>query len=106
VKLEVEIGDSFQDDQLSSNFMAEEADSLRATYIRRLTAVLIQHVPAFWRLALSVFSGKFAKVWTCKILLVAHSSKKMIHLDYIVGSKRLVMFASYISGLDASILFC
>jgi exocyst complex component 2 len=65
------IGDSFQDDQLSSNFMAEEADSLRASYIRRLTAVLIQHVPAFWRLALSVFSGKFAKVWTCKILLVA-----------------------------------
>lgn len=55
------IGDSFQDDQLSSSFMAEEADSLRATYIRRLSAVLIQHVPAFWRLALSVFSGKFAK---------------------------------------------
>jgi exocyst complex component 2 len=53
--------DSFEDDQLSSNFMAEEADSLRAAYIRRLTAVLIQHVPAFWRLALSVFSGKFAK---------------------------------------------
>ncbi|VAH47740.1 exocyst complex component SEC5B-like [Triticum dicoccoides] len=55
------IGDSFQDDQLSSSFMVEEADSLRATYIRRLSAVLIQHVPAFWRLALSVFSGKFAK---------------------------------------------
>jgi exocyst complex component 2 len=55
-------GDSFQDDQLSTNIMADEADSLRAAYIRRLTAVLIQHVPAFWRLALSVFSGKFAKV--------------------------------------------
>uniref|UniRef100_A0A0E0KQJ5 Exocyst complex component SEC5 n=1 Tax=Oryza punctata TaxID=4537 RepID=A0A0E0KQJ5_ORYPU len=55
------IGDSFQDDQLSANIMADEADSLRAAYIRRLTAVLIQHVPAFWRLALSVFSGKFAK---------------------------------------------
>ncbi|KAL6885891.1 hypothetical protein ACP4OV_010152 [Aristida adscensionis] len=54
------IGDS-QADQLSTNFMADEADSLRATYIRKLTAVLIQHVPAFWRLALSVFSGKFAK---------------------------------------------
>ncbi|KAL6652880.1 hypothetical protein ACP70R_011805 [Stipagrostis hirtigluma subsp. patula] len=55
------IDDSSQADQLSVNFMAEEADTLRATYIRRLTAVLIQHVPAFWRLALSVFSGKFAK---------------------------------------------
>ncbi|PWZ43527.1 hypothetical protein Zm00014a_019663 [Zea mays] len=55
------IGDSPRIDQLSTNFMAEEADSLRATYIRRLTSVLIQHVPAFWRLALSVFSGKFAK---------------------------------------------
>ncbi|XP_066350450.1 exocyst complex component SEC5B-like [Miscanthus floridulus] len=55
------IGDSPRADQLSTNFMAEEADSLRATYIRRLTSVLIQHVPAFWRLALSVFSGKFAK---------------------------------------------
>jgi len=42
--------------------MAVEADGLRASYIRRLTSVLIQHVPAFWRLALSVFSGKFAKV--------------------------------------------
>ncbi|XP_066347229.1 exocyst complex component SEC5B-like [Miscanthus floridulus] len=55
------IGDSPRADQLSTNFMVEEADSLRATYIRRLTSVLIQHVPAFWRLALSVFSGKFAK---------------------------------------------
>ncbi|KAM0901101.1 hypothetical protein ACQ4PT_020200 [Festuca glaucescens] len=62
------IGDSFQDDQLSSNFMAEEADSLRASYIRRLTAVLIQHVPAFWRLALSVFSGKFAKAAAGNVL--------------------------------------
>lgn len=55
------MGDSPRADQLSTNFMAEEADSLRASYIRRLTSVLIQHVPAFWRLALSVFSGKFAK---------------------------------------------
>uniref|UniRef100_A0A804MG98 Exocyst complex component SEC5 n=1 Tax=Zea mays TaxID=4577 RepID=A0A804MG98_MAIZE len=55
------ICDSPRADQLSTNFMAEEADSLRATYTRRLTSVLIQHVPAFWRLALSVFSGKFAK---------------------------------------------
>nr|CAB3484493.1 unnamed protein product [Digitaria exilis] len=55
------ISDSPRADQLSTNYMAEEADGLRASYIRRLTSVLIQHVPAFWRLALSVFSGKFAK---------------------------------------------
>ncbi|EEE60995.1 hypothetical protein OsJ_14800 [Oryza sativa Japonica Group] len=61
-------GDSFQDDQLSTNIMADEADSLRAAYIRRLTAVLIQHVPAFWRLALSVFSGKFAKAAAGNVL--------------------------------------
>jgi exocyst complex component 2 len=58
------IGDSPRTDQLSTNVMAEEADGLRASYIRRLTSVLIQHVPAFWRLALSVFSGKFAKAAT------------------------------------------
>ncbi|KAG9444323.1 hypothetical protein H6P81_015663 [Aristolochia fimbriata] len=39
----------------------EEVDSLRERYIRKLTAVLIHHLPAFWRLAISVFTGKFAK---------------------------------------------
>ncbi|XP_068658411.1 exocyst complex component SEC5A-like [Aristolochia californica] len=39
----------------------EEVDVLRERYIRQLTAVLIHHLPAFWRLSLSVFSGKFAK---------------------------------------------
>jgi exocyst complex component 2 len=62
LEVDAPLGDFTQADQLSANFMAEEADGLRATYIRWLTAVLIQHVPAFWRLALSVFSGKFAKV--------------------------------------------
>ena len=43
----------------------EEVDALRGKYIRRLTAVLTHHIPAFWKVALSVFSGKFAKVfWT------------------------------------------
>ncbi|KAJ6352593.1 hypothetical protein OIU76_001765 [Salix suchowensis] len=40
----------------------EEADVLRGKYIRRLTAVLTHHIPAFWKVALSVFSGKFAKM--------------------------------------------
>ncbi|CAN6444955.1 unnamed protein product [Victoria cruziana] len=39
----------------------EEVDALRGRYIRNLTAVIIHHIPAFWRLAISVFHGKFAK---------------------------------------------
>lgn len=45
------------------DFSGEEVDALRGRYIRRLTAVLIHHIPAFWKVALSVFSGKFAKVF-------------------------------------------
>ncbi|XP_058187933.1 exocyst complex component SEC5A-like isoform X1 [Rhododendron vialii] len=43
------------------DFNGAEIDALRGKYIRRLTAVLIHHIPAFWRVALSVSSGKFAK---------------------------------------------
>ncbi|XVF64346.1 hypothetical protein PTKIN_Ptkin09bG0162100 [Pterospermum kingtungense] len=39
----------------------EEVNILRGKYIRRLTAVLVHHIPAFWKVTLSVFSGKFAK---------------------------------------------
>lgn len=39
----------------------EEVDAFRGRYIRRLTAVIIHHIPTFWKVALSVFSGKFAK---------------------------------------------
>ncbi|CAI9763958.1 unnamed protein product [Fraxinus pennsylvanica] len=39
----------------------EEVDALRGRYIHRLTAVLLHHLPAFWKVALSVSSGKFAK---------------------------------------------
>ncbi|WCJ43368.1 Exocyst complex component SEC5 [Euphorbia peplus] len=45
----------------SIELTGEEVDALRGKYIRRLTAVLIHHIPAFWKIALSVFSGKFAK---------------------------------------------
>ncbi|KAA8546559.1 hypothetical protein F0562_002702 [Nyssa sinensis] len=48
-------------DSPSVDLTGEEVDSLRGRYIRRLTAVLIHHIPAFWKVALSVFSGKFAK---------------------------------------------
>ncbi|CAH9067532.1 unnamed protein product [Cuscuta epithymum] len=40
----------------------KDVDALREKYICRLTAVIIHHVPAFWKVAVSVFSGKFAKV--------------------------------------------
>ncbi|XP_051149819.1 exocyst complex component SEC5A-like isoform X2 [Andrographis paniculata] len=40
---------------------SEELDVLRHRYIRKLTAVLIYHVPVFWKVALSVSGGKFAK---------------------------------------------
>ncbi|GMP46415.1 hypothetical protein CsSME_00014589 [Camellia sinensis var. sinensis] len=43
------------------DFTGAEVDALRGRYIRRLTAVLIHHIPAFWKVALSVSSGKFAK---------------------------------------------
>ncbi|KAK3229916.1 hypothetical protein Dsin_001797 [Dipteronia sinensis] len=48
-------------DSLSVDLAGEEVDALRGSYIRRLTAVLIHHIPAFWKVALNVFSGKFAK---------------------------------------------
>lgn len=51
------------EDSLPVDLTGEEVDALRGKYIRRLTAVLIHHIPAFWKIALSVFSGKFAKVF-------------------------------------------
>ncbi|CAN4081166.1 unnamed protein product [Withania somnifera] len=49
-------------DSQQVEFTGEKVDALRGSYIRRLTAVIIYHVPAFWRVAVAVFSGKFAKV--------------------------------------------
>ncbi|XP_042010257.1 exocyst complex component SEC5B-like [Salvia splendens] len=48
-------------DLLPAEMMSAELDALRGRYIRQLTAVLINHIPAFWKAALSVSSGKFAK---------------------------------------------
>ncbi|KAJ9166804.1 hypothetical protein P3X46_021502 [Hevea brasiliensis] len=52
---------SLQVDLQPIELTGEEVDTLRGKYIRRLTAVLIHHIPTFWKIALSVFSGKFAK---------------------------------------------
>ncbi|XP_071725527.1 exocyst complex component SEC5A-like [Rutidosis leptorrhynchoides] len=54
-------GSSKVDSQLIDSG-SEELDVLRGRYIRRLTAVIIHHIPAFWKVSLSVSSGKFAKV--------------------------------------------
>lgn len=51
------------DSQLT-DFSGEEIDALRGRYICRLTAVIIHHIPAFWKVAFSVSTGKFAKVST------------------------------------------
>ncbi|XP_071701339.1 exocyst complex component SEC5B-like [Rutidosis leptorrhynchoides] len=45
---------------------SKELDALRGRYIRRLTSVIIHHIPAFWKVALSVSNGKFAKVGDVK----------------------------------------
>lgn len=56
--------DSHLEESQPINLIGEEVDSLRGRYIHRLSAVIIHHIPAFWRLSLAVFSGKFAKATT------------------------------------------
>ncbi|KAG0470241.1 hypothetical protein HPP92_016338 [Vanilla planifolia] len=61
--------DSLAVDSQQLYMTGEEFDALRGRYIHMLTAVLIHHIPSFWRLALSVFSGKFAKVTAGNVAL-------------------------------------
>lgn len=56
-------------DAESLDMAGEEVDALRGKYIHRLTSVIVYHVPAFWKVALSVFSGKFAKVFLSNLQL-------------------------------------
>lgn len=39
-----------------------QSDVLLSKLIHRLTIVLVQYVPSFWRLAMGIFNGKFGKV--------------------------------------------
>ncbi|GFP80193.1 exocyst complex component sec5a [Phtheirospermum japonicum] len=48
-------------DLYTAETSSEDLDALRGRYIGQLTAVLVHHVPVFWKVALSVSSGKFAK---------------------------------------------
>lgn len=61
--------DSLAVDSQQLYMTGEDVDALRGRYISRLTSVLVHHIPAFWRLALSVFSGKFAKGTAGNVLL-------------------------------------
>lgn len=58
----------FQEDLRVSEAAGEEADALMGRQIRRLTAVIVKHVPNFWRLWLAIYSGRFAKV-SCSVCL-------------------------------------
>lgn len=49
-------------DGKSGESEVEQLDVLLSRLIRRLTAVVVQHVPSFWRLAQTIFNGKFAKM--------------------------------------------
>ena len=60
---QLDADDTHVGDQQALGMISEEVDALRGRYIRRLTAVLIHHVPAFWKVALAVSTGKFAKVF-------------------------------------------
>lgn len=42
-----------------------EPNALLSLLIRRLTAIIVTHLPSFWGLAISVFNGSFYKVFTC-----------------------------------------
>ncbi|CAA0812908.1 Exocyst complex component SEC5A [Striga hermonthica] len=48
-------------DLLPAEIFREELDALWGGYIAQLTGVLVHSVPVFWKVALSVSSGKFAK---------------------------------------------
>ncbi|KAK9069654.1 hypothetical protein SSX86_011558 [Deinandra increscens subsp. villosa] len=60
--VDVFMNDSFILNSQPRDSGSEELDALRGRYIRRLTGVIVHHIPAFWKVALSVSSGKFAKV--------------------------------------------
>ncbi|KAL3513878.1 hypothetical protein ACH5RR_026595 [Cinchona calisaya] len=65
----------------------EEVDALRGRYVCRLTAVLIHHVPAFWKVALAVSTGKFAKEKVADGKYSSHS------LDEVAGMIRNTLSA-------------
>ncbi|KAG8389810.1 hypothetical protein BUALT_Bualt01G0017200 [Buddleja alternifolia] len=81
-------------DLVPAEMTSEELDALRGRYIRQLTAVLVHHVPVFWKVALSVSSGKFAKSSQVPADSSANSSvDKMGDLDEVAGMIRNTLSA-------------
>ncbi|KAF5735361.1 Exocyst complex component sec5 isoform 1 [Tripterygium wilfordii] len=78
---------NLQVDAEQVDLTGEEVDVLRGKYIHRLTAVLIHHIPAFWKVTLSVFSGKFAKEKVGDAKYSSHS------LDEVAGMIRTTISA-------------
>eukprot|EP00850_Spirogloea_muscicola_P013527 SM000092S24495 [mRNA] locus=s92:340613:348688:+ [translate_table: standard] len=64
VDLSLLVGDDNEDDESgatgTSGGLIEEADALQLRLIRRLSTILEKNVPHFWRLSISIFSGRFA----------------------------------------------
>ena len=58
--------------------VTEQSDLLLSRLIHRLTIVLVQYLPSFWRLATTIFNGKFGKVYehfTFQILEISFCGK-------------------------------
>ncbi|GMH01031.1 hypothetical protein Nepgr_002870 [Nepenthes gracilis] len=73
----------------------KEVDAIREKYICQLTAVLIHHIPVFWKVAVSVLNGKFAKSSQVAAESHANASANKIEekfsthsLDEVVGMLR------------------
>ncbi|KAH0938623.1 LOW QUALITY PROTEIN: hypothetical protein HID58_006084 [Brassica napus] len=66
-----------QVDLQSVEFPSEEIDALKGRYIKIITGVLVHHIPAFWKTALSVFSGKFAKEKVTEARFSTHSLEEV-----------------------------
>ncbi|XP_010498566.1 PREDICTED: exocyst complex component SEC5B isoform X1 [Camelina sativa] len=62
----------------------KEHDALRGRYIKRLTAVIVYHLPSFWKTALSIFNGKFAK--SSQVNDISKAEEKVEEVRYISHS--------------------
>eukprot|EP00249_Psilotum_nudum_P022882 c28676_g1_i1 orf=1854-4124(-) len=74
--------------------IGDESDALLFQLIRRLTAVVVHHVPTFWRLAVAIFNGKFAKGGSVNGTLESGVYKAALSGKYINGEKAADMKCS------------
>lgn len=79
VDLTLLLGDEHLLDEAPSVSSEEEVDALHARLIRRLTAVLRQQVPRLWKLALSIFAGRFANTSQSQDRFSEQMSRSPLH---------------------------